>query len=791
MSTTTRLDAARRLTAAGYRVIPIGPNKTPAIPSWKPFQDPSSVPNDSTLAAWFGDDNTVKGFGVLGGVPSGNLTVLDFDCPNGLPADTAEKTYQAWRERVGDEELLSRLPVIATPSGGLHVYCRCDEPVAGNAKLAYLTTPDGYRIGIETRGEGGYVVGPGSHPGCHPNGGQYVQHEGPRLENAKAVSADELEAILSVARTFDEKPAPEPARAYRWQDGPADEGRPGDDYNARTTWAEVLEHRGFALVNTDGNGLSYWRRPGSTNKQSLTTGQRENGRDLAYAFSPNCGVPTDVGLTRFTFVVEHDHAGDFREASRQLAANGYGREPDSLAGVDLSRLVGKIADDAIDDGLDVVDDPGSIPAELLDVPGFLGKFIQYAITCGPKPQPELALSCGLVCLGALVGRKVIFPPDGRANVFCMNLAGSSAGKKAAMKAAKNIDAAMSKRLAVPSRFTFSGLPKSDAGVMGTLATMESVAWLIDEMGDFLDAVGSPRAPSHAKAIVRIFVDAYTSSDDPEYTGGAYADEKNQRTIAAPNLNCCGASTTKRFVEALSEAMKDGGFVGRLLVFRGDENAKFNNRREIDEAAERWLVDYATEWHTWKPCQLFDMNPDPAKAIVDESAIRKLEAWQERCESRSKEREDEVWRSVWGRGCEKASKLALLHAASHVSRPDRETVHVADESIAWGIAVADHGIRTLLFLLDRFASDSKSETILKDVRRKLDRFPDGVVPRNKLTRLLQRYSQSERESAIATLCDSEELFRHQPATTQGRPKVVYYRPDAYRKLVEAASTDLAG
>lgn len=616
-------------------MIPIGPNKTPAIPTWKPFQDPANTPNDSTLAAWFGDDNAVKGFGILGGVPSGNLTVLDFDCPDGMPPDTAEKTYRAWRERVDDEELLSRLPVIATPSGGLHVYCRCDEPVAGNAKLAYLTTPDGYRIGIETRGEGGYVVGPGSHSGCHPSGGQYVQHEGPRLENAKPVSADELESLLSVARTFDEKPAPEPARAYRWQDGPANEGRPGDDYNARTTWAEVLEPRGFSLVNTDGNGLSYWRRLGSTNKQSLTTGQRENGRDLAYAFSPNCGVPTDVGLTRFTFVVEHDHAGDFREASRQLAANGYGREPDDFADVDLSQLISRMAEDAAnDDGPEAAKDPGLMPVELFEVPGFIGDYVRYAESCGPKPQPSLALSGALVTLAALVSRKVITPPDGRANVFAINLSGSGSGKKAAMTATKNVNAELCRRLAAPGRgFVEAGCPKSDAGVLQTLAEMPGCAWLIDEIGDFLDAVASPRAQSHMKALVRIFVDVFSASNDPIYDGGAYSDSKHRRSIQYPNLSVLGASTTRRFAEALGENLKDGGFVGRLLVFRGDDNPKTQRGRVIDREAEKRLVDFAVEWHQWFPHQTFAFEPVASEAVVTDEATDRLEAWEELCDKR--------------------------------------------------------------------------------------------------------------------------------------------------------------
>lgn len=779
---TSRLESARVLTAAGYRVIPIGENKTPAVSSWKQYQEPETVVSDAALVAWFGDESAVRGFGILGGRASDNLTVVDFDCPEGLPGDTAVRTFTAWKERVGDPSLLSRLPVVATPSGGVHVFIRSDGPADGNRKLAFATTPNGFRILIETRGEGGYVVGPGSHPRCHPSGREYSHYEGPRLPDAGRVTADELEVLLSAARTFDEKPAPEPVSAGRFQGGTPEEGRPGDDFNERTTWAELLEPRGFSLVCTDERGLSYWRRPGSSNKQSLTTGVRENGRDLLYAFSPNCGVEPDVGHTKFTFLAMVDHSGDFRTASQALREQGYGSQEADYSDVDLSKLVGGWADKAVEfDGPDIMEDPGPLPKELLDVPGFIGTYVRYAQSCGPKPQPELALGGALVALAALTARKVVFPPDGRANVFCVNLGGSGTGKKSAFTAMKNIAAGVCQRVAVPGRgFVETGLPKSDAGVMQSLFSEPSTAWLIDECGDFLSAVGSAKASPHLKAIVRVMTDLYTSSNDKLFSGGAYADPKNRVSVAFPNLSLLGASTTKEFVEALSSSMKSGGFVGRLLVFRANENAKPQKGRTIDKEAENWLTDFAMEWCLWKPFQMFDQYPDPVEATVTDEAVARLDLWYDTCEERSREREDDVWRSIWGRAIEKAGKLAFLHAASQVVRPDSAAVNIDGESAAWGVAVAGHSIRSLLFLLDRFASDSKAESILKAVRRAISEFPDGVAPKNQLTRKLQRFSSSERDQAITTLIESDELFKSQ-SQTSGRAKLIYLTPEAVKRL----------
>jgi hypothetical protein len=162
------LDTARGYVGGGLSVIPVRPDgtKAPAI-AWKEYQ--ARLPTDEELIAWF--STSKNGIAVICGAVSGGLEVIDFDSP---------EAFGAWAAKLNEREpgLLGRFPVVLTPSGGRHLYHRLRGPVEGNRKLA---VDDGGKVLIETRGEGGYVLAPGSPLTCHPSGNAYRHLSGPPL----------------------------------------------------------------------------------------------------------------------------------------------------------------------------------------------------------------------------------------------------------------------------------------------------------------------------------------------------------------------------------------------------------------------------------------------------------------------------------------------------------------------------------------------------------------------------------------------------------------------------------
>lgn len=374
---------AKLLILAGLSVIPIGSEKKPAVPSWAPYMKKRTMPEEvGTL--WSNDS---FGFGIVCGPVSDGLEVIDFDDPD---------AFARWHAAVqADECLPADLPIIKTP-GGWHVYLK--RPVPGrNTKLARR----GKETIIETRGDGGYVVGPGSPSSCHPDGGVYEQVFGRRLTEWNEVSVVDdatYQALFSHARALNESPDIQLVAAsdsLRMLAG-HDRDSPGADYNERSTWDQVLIPHGWRKSRDDGK-RQYWIRPGKEKGTSATTGFCSNGvTDLLYIFSSNAAPFEDQKCyDKFGAYARLNHNGDFKEAARALVGAGFGKagkigvatKVDALNRVGLKEEAKKMAADAGIEPRESVD-ARSLPkdealASLSEVLGVrVNSFVQHTRTDG-------------------------------------------------------------------------------------------------------------------------------------------------------------------------------------------------------------------------------------------------------------------------------------------------------------------------------------------------------------------------------------------------------------------------
>lgn len=320
----------------GFSVIPIrlDGSKEPSV-RWKPYQ--SKVAAESELAGWF--DSDPKGIGIVCGKISGNYEEIDFD-------HDALKIYPEWRELVEEAApgLLDRLLITKTPRPGCRVGYRC-ETIEGGKKLARREidiptgklprTADGAldrekikRPGIrekegrffkildliETRGEGNYVIAPGSPPAVHPKNKPYKLIQGD-FENIPEITPAEREILLDCARSFNEYLEPE--REFKTTTIVIRGMRPGDalnaDPNARLFVEELLRNQGCRI---SGNRIT---RPGG-NRLSATL--FDSG--VLYNFSSSWNpLEADKAYSPFALYASLAFGGDFSLAAKELYKQGY------------------------------------------------------------------------------------------------------------------------------------------------------------------------------------------------------------------------------------------------------------------------------------------------------------------------------------------------------------------------------------------------------------------------------------------------------------------------------------
>lgn len=336
------VEIALRYAAAGMSVVPIacdGTKQPPAGQAWKHLQD--RIASEDAIRRMFRAD---AGIAIICGRVSGGLETLDVDDPS-----LVEPFEAAIREEAPG--LLEKLSTVATPrdgGGGRHYRYRIVGDVPGSIKLAQSELRPQFdaagepivdpRTGkqrfapetlIETRGEGGYAIAPGSPVDCHPSGQPYRHVAGPPLTGICVITAEEHRLLVATAKSFnryvDRNEITEAPTAHLRADAP------GTAFNLASSWEAILEPAGWVTVRQCG-ALTMWRRPGKDRGVSATTGVvSANGTELFCVFSTNAypfdgpiGTRRCSSYSKFATYTMLNHDGNYSAAAAALRSNGYG-----------------------------------------------------------------------------------------------------------------------------------------------------------------------------------------------------------------------------------------------------------------------------------------------------------------------------------------------------------------------------------------------------------------------------------------------------------------------------------
>ena len=144
------LCAALAQARQGFHVFPLRPGgKTPAIRNWQS----RATLDRGQIRRWWAD-NSGKNIGIATGSPSG-IMVIDLDAAK-TPGQPHGRQSLAALARDRGETIPRRTRTVVTAGGGQHLYFRLPPEVDLRNTAGHLGRH------VDTRGTGGYVVGPGS-----------------------------------------------------------------------------------------------------------------------------------------------------------------------------------------------------------------------------------------------------------------------------------------------------------------------------------------------------------------------------------------------------------------------------------------------------------------------------------------------------------------------------------------------------------------------------------------------------------------------------------------------------
>ena len=357
---------------AGMCVVPARADGSKApFARWEEWQ--TNRPTRERVRSWL-LSGSYDGVGVICGKVSGNLEMLELE-----GRAITEGRLEAYEQALADHGLLEVWQrVVAgyseqTPSGGRHYLLRIEGDLRGNLKLASRPATDDElaewkakehgkaaaklsgdllerrrlvidrttaekcpQVLLETRAEGGFVIVAPSAGRTHPSGAGWVRLTG-SPDTVATITADERDALYDIARLLDQMPE-RPTRTTTVDplstSSPAssgssalgilgDEVRPGDDFNAKATWDQILVPHGWSLEGRSRDGQA-WTRPGKDNGISATTGQ--NDGDNLYVFSSSTEFEVQKPYSKFAAYTLLEHGDDYKAAAKALRAAGYGTQ---------------------------------------------------------------------------------------------------------------------------------------------------------------------------------------------------------------------------------------------------------------------------------------------------------------------------------------------------------------------------------------------------------------------------------------------------------------------------------
>ena len=742
---------------AGLSVIPTAADKRPAC-AWKTFTE--RIMSDREVEVNF---RNAGGIGIVCGKASGNLELLDFD--------DGGSAFEPWFCAI-PEYLAKRLVVEQSPSGGKHVFYRVAEgyAVPGNRKLAMKE--DGHVL-IETRGEGGYVK-------CAPSAG-YELVTGDFL-HIPTLSPLEEQVLIDAAVALDEKKVKVEGEGEQRNLSTCASGlqkehtrhcspsplaftsttTPWDDYNERGDFAALLERHGWKRTKSGDN--EHWERPG---KAEHSTSATWNGT-VFYVFSSNaCGFEPNRGYNKFQAYAILECGGDVKEAARQLKMQGYGsglvvvgsrsrteENEDILCSTSTSDL----------DSSPQVEDPGALPDELLEVPGFVGALMEHTLSCAPYPNKVLAFAGALTMLAHLSGRNYRDPRNLRTNVYLLALADSGVGKDFPRKVNMNLATELGIMGGMADRFA------SAEGLEDALLIRPCSFFQVDEIDTLLASLAD-RGDSTSEKIYGALLQFSTSSDTTyamrkkaiQQTGGKAGkfDKIRARGIREPHLTLLGTAIPKYLFSAVSERALENGLLSRCLVIEAGERGNAGNphfepfKPELLDMARRFVSHGGFEG---LDLENLDEEPppyaEPYTVSETEEAIAARNAVTEKCEVLYREGKTTAEKALWSRGAEKTSKLAILYA---LSENPAEPI-ISGKAVEWGWRIVEHLTKRLLFQASVYVHDNEFDALRQKAIRLLRDY-GGQMNHGMLLRYMHIDADTLRK-VIDTLVQSELVIAEQ-------------------------------
>ena len=421
----------------------------------------------------------------------------------------------------------------------------------------------------------------------------------------------------------------------------------------------------------------------------------------------------------------------------------------------------------------VYPNPGNMPENLLNVPGFVSDLKNYTLRTAPYPNEVLAFSGALTMLAHLSGRNFRDSHNLRTNLYLLALADSGVGKDYPRKVNLNLATALDIMPTMADRFA------SAEGLEDALLIHPVSFFQVDEVDTLFAALNERKKDAAQEKIYGALLQFATSADTTyALRKKAIGQNGNKSTafemvrargIHEPHLTLLGNAIPKYLYAALSERSMENGLISRTLVLEaGPRGAAGTPHIEafppelLGQAyslVKRGGFEGINLMTLSSPAQLpFDDSREPTTVLdTPEAATLRMQIVAQ-AEANYTAADSTAEKALWSRAAEKAARLALLYAISeNVNEPI-----ISAAALNWGWTLSDFATRKMLYNASVYVHNNEFDAQRQKVIRILTE-ADAPMSHSELLRKMRIDSDAFRK-VINTMLESEELVAEEYTRT---------------------------
>ena len=621
-------------------------------------------------------------------------------------------------------------PFSDTPSGGRHLFYR--NPTEHTNARGRL--PPKHECGIDVRGMGGFVIGPGSI--FTDTMQAYVLH------GSLSQPSDPPAWLLELL-----SPHQQPLQT--------DSLVPLSDDRLKAygeaALIEILEE----LKNTPAG-----ERNNQANSLAFRAGQLVGGGCLEL-------LPTRTALWQATAswgIKPYDKAlGPKGTIARALADGAqHPKGPtDSVPGVEI--LLPQLA--TPHSTPTPQNAPQEPPAPSFEVPGLVGEIAQWICDTAMYPQPSLSLGAALTIVGTAAGRHIAGPTRSGTHLYVIGIARTGAGKNHPLAQIGTILTASGMGSHVgPSQFI------SMPAVINFLVREPLSVCAMDEFGAFLKRVNNKRASGFEGAVSSVlrmaWGNSFTTMTTPEWA------QLPARKIESPAMSIFGTSTAGEFYTSLEGADIINGILNRFLIIESPgrpdkQNTIKDPARPPDSIIHGLRAIYGHLGGAMN--KLSASTPSYVSLAISHTADTYWNQFAEELQNINDQNEDIG--ALMARTAEIAMRLATIVTVG------QGTDCIEIDVMTWACQFARWSANKLVVSAGLYIADSEHQAMANEIKRVIGRLSNGSkkVKHSDLVQALKhKYKSRDLKEALEQMIVGGTIKAERQSPEGGGPPTFWYR-----------------